>query len=235
MTKKRTNCAKRLRPSVHPHDRAAPTLRFSPTAWAKLLYLRDYGETEVGAFGISADDDLLMIEEVRLVQQDTTFANVAFDDTSVADFFDEQVDVGRRLEQCGRIWIHTHPGDCPQPSFTDEETFDRVFGRADWAVMFILACGGQSYARLRFNVGPGAEVQVRVDVDYTRPFDACDEAQWEQEYLTHVRPQEQFFGPSPFQTSAAKSSLAENDLLDDWREGWFDYAVDDHPKRSPAS
>ena len=30
----------------------SPTLRFSPYAWAKLLFLRDLGETEVGGFGI---------------------------------------------------------------------------------------------------------------------------------------------------------------------------------------
>ena len=34
---------------------ATPVLRFSPTAWAKLLFLRDYGETEVGGFGIAAE------------------------------------------------------------------------------------------------------------------------------------------------------------------------------------
>ena len=85
MTKKRTNRAKRLPTAILPNDRVAPTLRFSPTAWAKLLYIRDYGETEVGVFGISAADDLLLVEELRLVQQDTTFSHVAFDDTSVAD------------------------------------------------------------------------------------------------------------------------------------------------------
>ena len=40
-----------------------PTLRFSPTAWAKLLFLRDLGDTEVGGFGISAADDLLYVED----------------------------------------------------------------------------------------------------------------------------------------------------------------------------
>jgi len=34
----------------------SPTLRFSPTAWAKLLYLRDLGETEVGGFPASDHD-----------------------------------------------------------------------------------------------------------------------------------------------------------------------------------
>ena len=28
-----------------------PVLRFSPTAWAKLLFLRDAGDTEIGGFG----------------------------------------------------------------------------------------------------------------------------------------------------------------------------------------
>ena len=39
-----------------------PCLRLNPTAWAKLLYLRDLGDTEVGGFAISAVDDLLYVE-----------------------------------------------------------------------------------------------------------------------------------------------------------------------------
>ena len=111
-----------------------PTLRFSPTAWAKLLFLRDYGETEIGGFGISHPEDLLLVEDVRLVKQTCSWAHVAFDDESVADFFDEQVDDGRTPEQFARIWVHSHPGDCPLPSLTDEETFERVFGGASWAI-----------------------------------------------------------------------------------------------------
>ena len=30
-----------------------PVLRFSPTAWAKLLYFRDRSDTEVGGFGVT--------------------------------------------------------------------------------------------------------------------------------------------------------------------------------------
>ena len=51
------------------------------------------------------------------------------------------------------------PDDCPSPSSVDEETFARVFGGCDWAVMFILARGGATYARLRFNTGPGAKAR----------------------------------------------------------------------------
>src|SRR5262245_50863551 len=39
--------------------RKPATLRFSPTAWAKLLFLRDLGDSEIGGFGITPSDDLL--------------------------------------------------------------------------------------------------------------------------------------------------------------------------------
>ena len=161
-------------------------LRFSPAAWAKLLYLRDRGETEVGGFGISSADDLFYLEDVSLVRQACTCVSVKFDDLAVADHFDRQVDEGLQPEQFARIWVHTHPGDCPLPSGIDEATFARVFSASDWAVMFILAEGGQTYARLRFNVGPGGSVLVPVEVDYGRPFAGSNESDWEQEYLACV-------------------------------------------------
>ena len=180
--KKRKNPNRRsTRPS---HTRV---LRFSPTAWAKLLFLRDFGDTEVGGFGISSADDLLFVEDWQLVRQVCSWAHVAFEDESVADYFDEQVDAGRQPEQFGRIWMHTHPGDCPQPSHTDEETFARVFGQAEWAIMFILARGGQAYARLQFHSGPGASLRLPIEIDYTHPFPGCAPAAWKHEYLACVQ------------------------------------------------
>ena len=44
-------------------------LRFSPTAWAKLLYFRDRGESEIGGFGITAADDAELIAEFVTVRQ----------------------------------------------------------------------------------------------------------------------------------------------------------------------
>jgi hypothetical protein len=151
------------------------------------LFLRDQGETEVGGFGVASSDDLLHVDDIQLVRQSCTSVSVRFDDESVADFFDRQLDSGRRPEQVGRIWIHTHPGSCPRPSVTDEETFARVFGRTDWAVMFILARGGQTYARLEFHVGPGGCLLLPVQVDYTRPFAAADHAAWREEYSANVQ------------------------------------------------
>src|SRR4051794_19345422 len=103
-------------------------LRLTPYAWAKLLALRDFGDTEVGGFGISHPKDLLLIQDVCLVKQRCSEVTVKFDDTSVADYFDQQVDQSLAPEQFGRIWIHTHPGNSPNPSNTDEVTFARCFG-----------------------------------------------------------------------------------------------------------
>ncbi len=149
---------------------ASPVLRFSPTAWAKLLFFRDLGESEIGGFGIASANDLLRIEEFCSVKQAATLASIFFDDLAVADFFEAQVDLGHKPEQFGRIWLHTHPGDSAQPSGTDEETFARVFGRCQWAVLFILARSNHCYARLRFNTGPGGELEIPVEVDYSLAF-----------------------------------------------------------------
>lgn len=165
-----------------------PSLRFTPQAWAKLLFLRDAGRTEVGGFGISAADDLLLIEDVQLIGQRTTEVSVAFDDERVADFFDQQVDRGLPPEQFFRLWLHTHPGHSAEPSCVDEETFERVFGRCDWAVMAILAKGGEAYARLRFAAGPGGEIEIPVRVDYSTSFAGTDHAAWEREYKQCVQP-----------------------------------------------
>lgn len=46
--------------------RRSPILRFSPYAWAKLLFLRDRGPTEVGGFGIASPEDLLLVKTLPL-------------------------------------------------------------------------------------------------------------------------------------------------------------------------
>jgi len=162
-----------------------PTLRFSPTAWAKLLFLRDLGPTEVGGFGISAPDNLLFVQDIQLVQQHCTESFVSFDDIAVADFFEDLIDLGRKPEEFGRIWIHTHPGSCPQPSPTDHETFDRVFSSCDWAVMFIIARSGNTYAELHWKAG-GVSIPLDVEVEFSKPFAGSDHAAWEDEYQTNV-------------------------------------------------
>ena len=123
------------------------------------------------------------------VRQRTTSVTVSFDDAAVADFYEDQVDQGRVPAQFSRIWLHTHPGTSPNPSGVDEATLERVFGNCDWAVMAILARGGQTYARLRFNTGPGGAMLIPIEVDYRLPFAGSDHAAWQAEYEAHVHPE----------------------------------------------
>lgn len=162
------------------------SLCFSPYAWAKLIYLRDRGETEIGGFGLSAPDDPLYVVDLLVPKQRTTVTTVQFDDASVADLVDDCVDRGFRPEQFGRVWIHSHPGRCPLPSCVDEATFRRVFGRTEWSVMAIVARGGARYARLAFHVGPGGALELPIRVDYRRPFAGADVDSWEREYALKV-------------------------------------------------
>ena len=165
------------------------------------------------------------------MRQSCTSVTVKFDDTAVADFFDLQVYYGLRPEQFARVWVHTHPGDCPLPSRTDEETFARVFGASDWAVMFILAQDGQTYARLQFNVGPGGALLIPVEIDYSQPFAGSDEATWAEEYLANVVVEP----PVLLAERNALSAPARPDAFDvPSHEGWFDpWGLDDFGNQDP--
>jgi len=72
------------------------------------------------------------------------------------------------------------------PSGTDEETFARCFGKCDWSVMFILAKGGETYARLSFSVGPGGALVIPVEVDFMGRFAGSDHEAWADEYCSNV-------------------------------------------------
>lgn len=174
-----------------------PALVIAPLAWLKLMLFLHAGDTEVGGFGVSRGDDLLYLEDLATVRQRTTAVTVAFDDAAVADFFDDQVDAGLAPRQFGRIWVHTHPGDSPDPSMTDEETFARVFGTCDWAIMLIVSRTGRTYCRLSYSAGPGGAVLLPVIVDWAawpevllgraREFNSVFDG-WVKEYGTNVEP-----------------------------------------------
>ena len=170
-------------------------LTFAPLAWLKLAFFCPLGETEIGGFGLSAPDQLLRVQDFVTVRQQTTAMTMRFLDDAVADHFDQCLEQGLSPERCGRLWIHTHPGDSPLPSSIDEETFARGFGSCDWAVMMILARGGQTFARLTFNVGPRVDKEISVRVDWSawpesllsKPLLGDHAAQWRQEYEANVQ------------------------------------------------
>ena len=197
-------------------------MMFTPMAWAKLLFLRDYGETEVGGFGICPNHPLL-VEDIALVEQTCSWASVVFDDESVADLFEDQVAAGLNPEQFARVWIHTHPGDSAQPSMTDEHTFASVFNSTNWAVMAILAKGGETYARLRLNGDARQDHELVVGVDYSTEFPAGKHDDWEEEYLTNVI-EEPVFLDDPWELNPASSFEIDDDYHDpNYEENYIDY------------
>lgn len=209
-----------------------PRLVFAPLAWMKLQYFCHAGDTEIGGFGITAETNLLYIEDFVTVRQRVSPVTVAFVDDAVADLFDRCVDAGLRPAQFSRIWCHTHPADSVMPSGTDEETFARVFGRSDWALMFILGRTGKTYARLRFAAGPGGQTELRATVDWPawpavadrqRDEFLKDLAEWEHEYAANVEILPQLPGQPFFlarersvHSNAAPTQICRDPHFQDW-------------------
>lgn len=167
-------------------ERPDGRLLLSPYAWAKMLYMRDKGDTEISGFGIADPDNLLKIVDFITVKQTASCATFEMEDDGVSDFALNMVEKGLKPEQFMRVWLHTHPGNFCTPSGTDEECFNRWFGGCDWAVMCILAKDDKMSARLRFNTGPRAEIELPVKVDYDMDFPASDRESWEEEYKANI-------------------------------------------------
>lgn len=108
-----------------PRIEVAPTLRFTPHAWAKLLFLRDLGPTEIGGFGLTAEESPLLVEDILLVRQSCTSVSVRLDDAAVADLFEDQVARGIAPARFARIWLHTHPGTAPALATPTSEPLPR--------------------------------------------------------------------------------------------------------------
>ncbi len=184
------------------------------SAWAKLVYLSRFSPTEVGGFAITADGDHpFLVTDIVLPKQTCTVATVSFDDESVADFFEDQEDKGLEPFQCGRIWIHTHPGNCPTPSGTDETTFERVFSPCDWSIMLILSEGGQVYCRLHFGVGPGADIEIPVEVDFGYPFEGSDIGGWQDEFNERVTVESPYWQKDKKETKKERKARKKRELV----------------------
>lgn len=166
----------------------------------------------------------MLVEDVLLVRQRCTVVTVAFDDDAIADLYDEQVDRGIPPERFSRIWLHTHPGNCPLPSSVDEATFACVFGRADWAVMGIVARDDSTYARLAFRAGPGGSLELPVGVDFQTPFAAAEPVAWDRLYRETVRAE----SPRPLPLKRLDRLLDEEDFsrFELWEDFYGDSAAE---------
>lgn len=197
------------------------------------MFFLHAGDTEIGGFAISTPENPLYIEQFVPIDQTVTCVTVEFADGAVADYFDACVDAGLKPERFARIWCHTHPGESPEPSMTDEHTFARVFGPCDWSVMFIIGRTGLTYARLSFAAGPGADVLLPVSVDWSAwPQTVLDAplneqlAEWEKEYDTRIHPA-RFAG---FETIGDVELGEQSDSVGA-STAWWDYEEPAPPRR----
>ena len=206
-----------------------PKLTFAPLAWLKLQFFCHVGTSEIGGFGISAKNDLLYVENFVTVRQRTSPVSVVMEDDAVADFSDRCVDAGIQPQRFLRVWCHTHPGSSAQPSGPDEDTFARVFGACDWAVMFIMARHVNTYARLSYHAGPGISAELPVTVDWSAWPDAVTDpdfsmarllGEWQHEFATNI-----LSNPSLLLPPAASAKRDDRDwdqFMTDWDWQEFD-------------
>ena len=170
-----------------PMKQRSPVLTYSPLAWLKLNWFCQRQQNEIGGFGITKKDDLLYVEHFVTVKQDVSWSTTKFHPNSVADHFDDCADAGIPPAQCGRIWIHTHPGSSVSPSGDDEDTFKVSFSECNFAVMAILGRGGETYARLKIAM-PQISMEIPVVVDWGafKVDKLPDVAQWAEEYEKNI-------------------------------------------------
>jgi hypothetical protein len=91
--------------------------------------------------------------------------------------------------------------------------------------MFILAREGATYARIRFNVGPSADVELSTEIDFAHQFDRCDHESWRNEYDENVATVLLGRPSTPIrQLQREQPTLAPPD---DWYDPWFEYLDDD--------
>lgn len=165
-------------------------IRFSLKAWAKLNYLMHKGDTEVGGFGIlSQRKDELEVIDFVLVPQESTSASVNFDDDGYEDYIESMSALGMSPDRFMRVWIHTHPGNSASPSGTDERSWNETFGTMSWAIMFILARGGDTYCRLGMHT-EFATMKASLDheIDWTMEYpENGAQEEWDAEYKRCVK------------------------------------------------
>ena len=162
------------------------TLKFTAYAYAKLLYMRDVGSTEVAGYGITSTEDPLLVTDFVLIKQKCTGVTFDLDPEDGAEHMERMMDAGLMPWMYSNILVHSHPGNSPSPSGTDETNFKKAFSHPDWAIMLIIAKDNSMYCRLKLNTGPGVEKLLKIQVDFSQDFQASDRKTWKIEYELKV-------------------------------------------------
>jgi len=209
---------------VKPQTTFGDTLKFSPYVFAKLIWMRDRGNTEVAGYGITETEDPLLVTDFKLIKQVCTVASFDFDPEDGAEFMEQMADTGLMPWQYSNLLLHSHPGNSPNPSTTDETNFVKSFSHPHWAIMFIIADGGDIYCRLKANVGPGIVRELKISVDWSVPFLGSDVEKWKEEYEAKVS--KKTFRMTGKEGVASKSDT-DFTVYDDpmWKDEHIDWAA----------
>lgn len=166
-------------PPIRTRRSGSPILRFTSEAWEELSARRAIGDDRVRGFGITTAVDPLTIEEIRFLPRHEV--TEPFDDAEVLDFYSRAVERELPMDRYARVWVGSRPGRSARPASVDEAIFARLYGAVPWSVLCLVASGGATYARLRYNVGPAGAWKVPVVVNESQASrlvdsDACAEA-----------------------------------------------------------
>lgn len=167
-------------------------LRMSPLAYLQWNTWLHAGDTEVGAFGVHAKDDPLLVDWLWLPPQE---CNAAFTQTDPGSWEDFLTDPDVRADLPGEVtpvWLHTHPGSSATPSGYDEDIFAKEFGTERLAVFAIKARRGETYGRVQVGGSKPFGFEVDVEVFWSWLPKYADRialffAGWEAEFKAKVR------------------------------------------------
>lgn len=159
-------------------------LRLTPYAYQKLMFCLHRDDVEVSGFGVSDEDDPLLVLDFMLVEQECSASHTAMTEEGIAEYGARMLGFGYEPARCMRIWIHTHPRIGARPSGVDEGLFRDLYGNYSWSVMAIVDKDHKHSATLKFTAGPGSRIEIpfgpdTVEWQYLYP---ADTEAWEDEY-----------------------------------------------------
>lgn len=150
--------------------RRSDILYLTTYAWEKLCYFRQLGSSEFVGFGLSHPSDLLVCEDFLLLPQVASTGGACFDDQGKLDYMDDMTQLGYKMDECTKLWLHKHPGQWIDQSATDLDALERCYGNSEWVIMGIFPDkGNDSNVRLIINAGPG--VNKKIDCELLHGFD----------------------------------------------------------------
>lgn len=128
---------------------AKPTLLINSGAWWKLSWLARTSKTEVSGIGILGSWPQMRMTDFQLVGQLATPGTTRFTHDGWFDHQEKYGDAKIDVNVYSRVWVHTHPGESATPSGVDRKTWETQFGLFPWAIMLIVARGGQWHCEIR--------------------------------------------------------------------------------------